>query len=239
MDFLNINDIVLYDRQDVLAINKPVGYETVSTTGGSCLTTALKKMFNLHELEPAHRLDRDTTGVQVFARTRAALKRLEDLFRERKTQKFYLAICSGIPHNPEGTINRNLSKWNGGHRPVQVVKNGQGLEAQTEYELLARNREHNASLLLFKPHQGRTHQIRVHASAFGRPIVGDDQYGEREINRRFKGEFGLERQALHAWRLILPEFEDGRDVLICAPVPEDISNACDALFPDWRQISCI
>lgn len=233
-----LRDIIILDECGILAVNKPAGYETISTTGGACLTATLKKMLNTRDLEPAHRLDRDTTGVQVFSRNHVLLKELEALFRERKTQKFYLALCAGIPFNAEGTINRALSKWAGGYHPVQVVKNGQGLEAETEYQLLARNRELNCSLILFKPHQGRTHQIRVHAAAFGRPILGDDQYGDREANKKFKSLFGLGRQALHAWRLVLP-LPDGENLLLAAPVAADIALACDQLFPDWRQLLTI
>lgn len=238
-DPTNIAELVLYDKDGLLAINKPAGYETISTTGGACLTRYLKKEANFSGLEPAHRLDRDTTGVQLFARNKELLKKLEILFRERKTRKSYLAICLGIPFNPEGTINRNLSKWSGGHRPVQVVKGGDGLEAQTDYQLLARNQQENASLILFQPHQGRTHQIRVHAAAFSRPIIGDSQYGNREANNHFKALCGIARQALHAWQITLPLEEDKPALLLTAPVPTDMATACDFLFPNWQQILCI
>ncbi len=239
MSVTDAASLILYDEHGLLAVNKPAGCETISTTGGVCLTTALKKQLGLTGLEPAHRLDRDTTGVQLFARNRQTLATLEGLFRERRTTKNYLALCNGIPFNPEGSIKRNLSKWGGGHRPVQVVKGNEGLEAQTDYQLLARNPDENASLILFHPLQGRTHQIRVHASAFGRPIIGDDQYGDREVNARFKALCGISRQALHAWRLSLPLPDLEMPLLIEAPVPDDMCAAFDALFPDWRQIQAL
>ncbi len=227
---------VLYDNDGLLIVNKPAGYESISTTGGACLTKTLKTQLNIYELSPAHRLDRDTTGVQVFCRDKNTLKKVEDQFRERVTEKEYLAICCGIPRNPEGTIKRNLSKWGGGRRPVQVIKGNTGLEAETEYQLLARNKAFPASLVLFKPMQGRTHQIRVHAEALGRPILGDDQYGDRTENQKAKNEFGLDRQALHAWRLILINPVTEKPQLFVADIPHDMAISCNALFEDWLQI---
>lgn len=231
-----IDDLVIYNQDGLVVVNKPAGYETISQTGGACLTKELQKKLNILDLEPAHRLDRDTTGVQVFCRNKTTLKNIEEQFRHRKTEKEYLAICSGIPRNTEGTINRNLSKWGGGRRPVQVVKGQQGLEAQTAYQLLARNKDFPASLILFKPMQGRTHQIRVHAEAMGRPILADDQYGDRQENQRAKDSFNLKRQALHAWRLILINPVTGEPQLFCAKLPQDMAHACDLLFSDWQQI---
>ena len=231
---------VLYDRDGILAVNKPAGLETIAAGGEKCLTRALRAQCLQNEIEPAHRLDRDTTGVQLFARNPAALKKLTELFKHRRTSKYYLAICNGIPANREGTIRRNLSKWMGGHRPVQVIKGGGGLTASTEYQVLAMNRDFPASLLLFHPHEGRTHQIRVHASSFGRPILGDDQYGDRDANRKIKEMTGLKRQALHAWRIILPELNADDSLReICASVPVDMQRALDALFPAWREVTDI
>ena len=232
---INLEELVLYDRAGVLAIKKPAGFETVSKTGGACLSRELLDQLKASELYPAHRLDRDTTGVQLFARNKQVLAKLEDAFRYRTTDKKYLAICSGIPFNPEGSIRRNLSQWGGGRRPVQVVKGNGGLEAQTDYQLLARNKDFPASLILFHPLQGRTHQIRVHAMAFGRPILGDDQYGNRPENAQIKQQFGVARQTLHALKLSIPEPESGQLLCLHAPLPEDMATVCDGLFPEWKQ----
>lgn len=229
------NPPILYDADGILAVDKPAGYETVALGDGKCLTRALRERLGDASVEAAHRLDRDTTGAQLFARSPAALKALTELFRHRQITKFYLAICAGAPINREGVISRNLSQWQGGRRPVQVVKGGGGLPASTEYQVLAVNREFPASFILFHPREGRTHQIRVHASAFGRPILGDDQYGDREANRRIKAMCGLKRQALHAWRVSLPGLGPGGGALVVvAPVHPDMGRALDALFPAWQ-----
>jgi len=85
---------------------------------------------------PVHRLDRDTSGAQIFASSDAALARMEQMFRERRVEKTYLALCLGVPHNRAGAIRRALSEWQGGRRPVRTVRQG-GLSATTDYQLLA------------------------------------------------------------------------------------------------------
>lgn len=231
-----VNITPLYSSGGILAVNKPAGFETFAGAGvEKCLTKILRITYG-DDLSPVHRLDRDTTGVQLFALNAAMVKKLTELFKHRKTVKFYLAVCFGYPQNREGMIRRNLSEWRGGHHPVSVVKGGGGLEAETAYQTLAINREFPASLILFIPHQGRTHQIRVHAQALSRPILGDDQYGDRPANKKIKELSNLNRQALHAWRLLLPEINpDGTEIEICAPIPSDLSPTLDALFPDWRE----
>ena len=228
---------VIFENNDILVLNKEAGVESVASQNkGRSITELIQMARETKTIKPVHRLDRDTSGVMVFAKTDKSLKRLEDLFKERKTTKEYLAICVGIPRNPEGSIRRNLSKWMGGHKAVKVVKGGGGLSAETDYKLLTANKEFGLSLIEFTPHQGRTHQIRVHAEAFGRPVLCDHQYGNREVNNKVKAITGLNRHALHAWTLVLPEFaENGEDLTLVAPIPEDFSITCDKFFTDWHE----
>lgn len=109
--------------------------ETVSLEGGAELTALARELTGESGLAPVHRLDRDTSGAQLFARHPAAEKRLLQLFRQRLMEKTYLALCLGAPRNASGVINRNLSEWEGGRRPVRVLKKG-GLEASTGYRVL-------------------------------------------------------------------------------------------------------
>ena len=208
------------------AFHKPPGVETVSEDGGPELLSLARGMLEGDFLRPVHRLDRDTSGVQIFARSPGAEKRLVRLFRERLVEKTYLALCLGVPRNSSGTINRGLSGWSGGRRPVRVVKKD-GLAASTSYEALAASGEMaggwRLSFLSFRPRQGRTHQIRVHAAAIGHPVLGDDQYGERPFNKLAGKTLGLRRQALHAWRLSF-EWEGGRAELT-DPLPDDMAAA--------------
>ncbi len=233
---------VLYEDDFLLAAQKIDGVESVSDNG-ACFTTMMRDGLNLSGLEPVHRLDRDTTGVQLFAKTPEAQKLLEDAFRHRKTEKKYLAGCLGVPFNTDGTIRKNLSKWKGGRKPVSVVKGKDGLEAETTYRLVSAfypdPRKMGpgvpASLILFMPHQGRTHQIRVHAASLERPILCDDQYGDRPANKRVKDFCGLKRQALHAWRIDLPHPKSKEQLTITAPVPADLLALFDAIFVGWSE----
>ncbi|MBN2710940.1 MAG: RluA family pseudouridine synthase [Planctomycetes bacterium] len=230
---------ILFEDDAILAVNKPAGYETVvKGTKGSCLTSALRRGLRYDFLQPAHRLDRDTTGVQLFGKSADVLEKLEKIFREREVNKLYLALCLGIPRNQSGSINRNLSKWKGGRCPVQVVKGKDGLAAETFYEIIAKgglDMDNSASLILFKPKQGRTHQVRVHASAFGYPLVGDDNYGKREANKIAKQNSDLDRYALHAWRTSIPHPTRDYTVSIEAPMAPDMEKALDTFMLDWRE----
>lgn len=235
---------ILYEDEVILAVMKPAGIRTVEEGEIDSLTRRLRAAFDCENLAPVHRLDCDTTGVQIFAKTPSTLRDLEQAFRHRKVQKVYLAICVGIPRNPTGWIRRPLSRWQGGHHPVRTVKGKDGLAAETEYRTLAVARSHegekrgkeegcpfDTSLLLFHPIQGRTHQVRVHAAAFGRPILGDDRYGNRPANRWIKERIGLARQALHAWKITFPHPISAHEIEIHAPIPEDLRKAISFLFP--------
>lgn len=229
---------IIFENDDLLVINKAAGIESVpSQNKGRSASEIIQQERGSKSIKPVHRLDRDTTGIMVFAKNESSLKKLEALFKERRTVKKYLAICAGIPRNSEGVIRRNLSKWSGGHKAVKVVKGGGGLSAETDYKLLTFNKEFDVCLMEFTPHQGRTHQIRVHAEAFGRPILGDHQYGNRDLNNKIKGIIGLKRQALHARELVLPGFgKDGGDLVLKAPLHEDFINTCDQLFANWKEL---
>lgn len=215
---------------DFVVFSKPSGLETISLDGGPELAAWARQSMGEPGLSPVHRLDRDTAGAQLFARNPEAEARLIKLFRERLVEKVYLALCLGAPRNRTGAINRNLSEWSGGRRPVRVVKKG-GLVATTGYRVVADSGEleagFKASLIAFFPHQGRTHQIRVHAASLGYPILGDDQYGDRPANRLARDLLGLKRQALHSWRLAFPW--RGAQVEVVAPVAEDMRVAMEKM----------
>ncbi len=226
--------LILLGTPDFVIVGKPPGMETVSQDGGPELLSLVKRMLNNENLFAAHRLDRDTSGAQLIAKGRENEKLLAGLFRQRLVEKTYLALCLGAPRNRTGTINRNLSEWDGGRRPVRVLKKG-GLTASTAYSVVGVSKplpdDLVISLIAFHPHQGRTHQIRVHAAAFGYPILGDDQYGDRPTNAVVKKLCGLKRQALHSWKI---GFDwNSSPVGATCPLAEDMQSCLDLTFSSF------
>lgn len=225
---------VVLESDGFVVFHKPAGLETISQAGAPDMTALVREARAEAGLVAAHRLDRDTSGAQLFARSPAAERELTALFRQRLVDKTYLAFCLGVPRNRSGTINRRLSEWSGGRRPVRTLRTG-GLEASTGYRVLAAmppGPEPRACLIAFSPRQGRTHQIRVHAAAFGYPVLGDDQYGDRPANREAKRLWGLTRQALHSWRLAFA-WAGGRVEATC-PLSADLHAAARAVAGDMR-----
>lgn len=236
---------IIYEDQEIIVFDKPAGWETFvegDTKGKYCFTSRVRQELDNPNYFPGHRLDRDTSGVQVFAKNPYMEQKLLKLFKEHDLEKDYLALCMGAPSQPTGTIRRNLSAWQGGHRPVQVVKTG-GVSAQTDYELMAKARDVELlegktvtlSLLYFRPKEGRTHQIRVHAASMGMPILGDGNYGDRQVNKSIEKMTGLYRQALHCYRIVFMHPILKRSLQLTAPLPADMRKVMD-LFRDGTKI---
>ncbi len=200
---------IIYEDQNLLIVDKPRGllttadaYEKRKTLAHQVLDyLSYKKEFDpLHHSfvpSPAHRLDRNTAGIVVFGKTDAALKALEEMFKERTgIKKTYLALVKGHPTKTEGYIDRALKKdANKGFVRLASEKEG-GKSAQTKYKLVEKYGP--CSLLECKLLTGRTHQIRVHLSSIGLPILGDAKYGDFAFNHEIGSLFHWEGQFLHA-----------------------------------------
>ena len=205
-----LKDLVLYKDKDVCVINKPAG---LAVQGGSKLSCSLDQMleslrFGSSELPRlVHRLDKETSGVCVLARTRKAAQRLTKAFKERNIHKIYWAVCKGVPPSKKGTISLALSKKKIGG-VEKMVPDKQGAPAETEYQVLEKTS--GISLLEVRPLTGRTHQIRVHCAASGFPLLGDRKYGDKK-DKNFL--------YLHAKSIQIPD-EDGVLFQVEAPLPE-------------------
>jgi 23S rRNA pseudouridine1911/1915/1917 synthase len=180
-----------------------------------------------------HRLDRETSGVVLFGKTRAATAFLARQFERHRVEKEYLLIAHGIPGEDRFTITASLGAAPSScvRKAVGVVPEGEGRPARTDFTVLARGAEH--TLLSARPRTGRLHQIRVHARHAGFPVVGDKLYGldERLFVKLAAGEsyseedcarLLLERQCLHAWRLRLEHPETRHPFQLAAPLPADM-----------------
>lgn len=170
-----------------------------------------------------HRLDRDTSGVMVVARTPAASETLKAAFKDRAVAKTYLALANGALQPPEGVIDAPVARDPRRRQRMAVVPGGRA--AQTAYRVLDLLGDGRGSpthtWLRLEPHSGRTHQIRVHLKAVGHPVTGDAIYGRRSRI--------IDRLALHAWRLTFTHPATGATVRFEAPLAPDIAAALGVL----------
>lgn len=171
-----------------------------------------------------HRLDKDTSGLLVVARTEAARLALADSFAGRQVQKTYLALVHGLPDPPQGVITLPLGRDPACKIKMAVVRKG-GREALSSYRTVWAAPEGRAALVEVDIATGRTHQIRVHMAAIGHPLLGDTVYGSgpAAVFRREAGAAGrlCRRQMLHAWRLAFPHPESGAVLSFERPPPAD------------------
>jgi 23S rRNA pseudouridine955/2504/2580 synthase len=170
-------------------------------------------------LELAHRLDRDTSGLLVIAKKRSALVELHRMLREGQVEKLYVAVAAGRWRGGARELRESLHKHvtARGERRVSVHADGQ--QAATRVKPLAVGSD--LSLLELRLLTGRTHQIRVHLAHAGHPVVGDDKYGDFELNRRLAKQ-GAKRLLLHARRLAFRHPVSGETLRLEAPLPADM-----------------
>lgn len=214
---------ILFEDEYFLAINKPPGMVVHPAPGhwtGTFVNGLLAHCQNLptsdDPLRPGivHRLDKDTSGVLLAAKTREAHQRLVELFSSRSMNKTYLAICSGKP--PNTVVNAPIGRHPVHRKEMTILPDGK--EAISEIQTLAFNRQ--LSLVLVRPKTGRTHQIRVHLKHLGHPILGDPVYGSSRLNQSL----APKRLMLHAYRLSFKHPFTGEDIQLSAPIPEDMKE---------------
>ena len=224
-------EAVIFEDKHFLVIDKPTG---MASHGGSGVSHGaielLRQARPKDHLELVHRLDRDTSGVLVFAKTRAGLTGLQAAIRANEVTKQYLCLMVGHPPKARFDVNAPLQKsiLQGGERMVRVSEGGKpSLTFFREVEQYPGSRLMQATL-----GTGRTHQIRVHAAHIGHPLAGDTKYGDKEANKRFR-ERGLNRLFLHASHM---SFElDGRAYSFSAPLPDELKSFLDTLAAKGRS----
>ena len=228
----NIPLQVLYEDDSLLAVNKAPGMVVHPAAGNwsGTLVNALlgRESAEFGEMDPlrpgiVHRLDKDTSGCLVVAKTPQALAGLAESFAERRTSKTYLAVVYGHLIPKEGEIRTLIGRHPVDRKRRAVVKKG-GKEAHSAYKAVREGYINGvpASLVEVRIFTGRTHQIRVHMSHIGHPLAGDPMYGGAK-------RLPAPRQMLHAWKLTLPHPETGKDLSFEAPPPEDFTAYLDQL----------
>lgn len=225
-----VKSLVIYDDGDLVAINKPSG---IASQGGMKITRHIDGlMVHLEDSEGRrpkllHRLDRDTSGVLVLARTRETAARMGKLFSSRNIHKTYWAICMPAPLRNEGTIDLPLAKGIGEMKDMMMVDTEDGKRSITDFEVLERAGD-KAAFVAFQPKTGRTHQIRIHAAEAGFPILGDEKYGPKDEEDSPSVQGAVPRLHLHAESIILPGTRNGQEIEIHAPLPKDLQQGWTA-----------
>lgn len=208
---------ILYEDAELLVYNKPSGVE--------CDEEGVVRLLKTHgRFFLVHRLDKFTSGALVLAKTREAEKALLAFFKEREVGKCYLAFADGVPKLKKGTVENHLGKVGAfqGQTNYGSVKPLLGKFAKTEWSV--KNIYKNASLIVCYPETGRTHQIRVHLSELGHPILGDYQYG-----KRFVCKIKPSRMLLHAYKIEFKHPIEEKMLKITAPIPKDFQDMIKAL----------
>jgi 23S rRNA pseudouridine955/2504/2580 synthase len=228
---------VLLEDADLLAVDKPAGLAAHPGTGieGATLVEMARDYLRVpsdlppteFRPSPAHRLDRETSGVVLVAKTRKAMVRLTELFTSgEEVRKAYLALAKGKMPKEAGTIDLPLSE----HEQTARSKSARGVnfqEALTRWRVVSAMKD--ATLLSVGIETGRTHQIRRHLEAVGHPVAGDKRYGDFAWNRAARQRWGLRRMFLHAWRLELPHPTTGAPLRLEAPLPEELIEVLSRL----------
>ncbi|TSC79635.1 MAG: 23S rRNA pseudouridine synthase [Candidatus Peregrinibacteria bacterium Gr01-1014_25] len=233
---------VLYEDDACIVINKPAGIAVHPGAGTAREKTILHgAAFLLKErglpFSPesilVHRLDRGTTGCLLLAKTPAAHMALQEQFAQRTVRKKYLAIVAGVPDPPVAVIDAPIGRSSSDRTAMGIIGASALREARTTYRTVASSRE--ASLLACDLHTGRTHQLRVHLSAIGHPILGDDTYTS-EFAERVATASGIDRICLHARELTFTSPATGHAETIQAPPPEEFTKAAKVLGLSAKDI---
>ena len=239
---IKLQEHILLENDDFVAINKPSGLLSIPDREGKDVSLKTLLKINYGEIFTVHRLDRETSGIVVFAKNEGSHKFLSQQFENRETTKIYNGLVLGQPLENSGVINEPISEHPSKKGMMAVYKKGK--ESITEYEVVENFRLF--SWMRFKILTGRTHQIRVHMKFLGNPIACDPLYGDgkpvfiSQLKSRYKLSQSeeeerplLNRLALHAAELKFKTM-DGKEVFLEAPLPKDLKAIVNQL-KKWKK----
>lgn len=234
---------VVFADEHLIVVDKPAGlvvHRGAGRPGGTMVEGLLARFPELAGLPGAgtgdpdrpgivHRLDKDTSGLLVVARTAEAHRLLAAQFRDHRARRGYLALVRGVPESPAGIVDAPIGR--SVRTPTRMAVTTGGRPARTAYRLeQAYDGPVPAALLRLELETGRTHQVRVHLAAIGHPVVGDARYGRPAQVREDAELLGAARQMLHAWQLAVIH-PDGRTLTWESPPPADFRQVLDRLRP--------
>jgi len=225
---LQILDAVLLEDDALLVLNKPSG---VAVHAGSNIEQGLIEALRIIRddcpyLELVHRLDRDTSGCLLIAKSREALLNLQQQMKDHEIDKRYLTLLKGSWGSEERLIEQPLLKNSVSSGERMVVINPEGKYSKTVFKPVESFPQAQLTEVIL--YTGRTHQIRVHSQYMGHPVAGDDKYGQRNFNRDIK-KFGLKRLFLHAWKLGIKHPLSGKTIALEAALPTQLENVINKL----------
>jgi len=228
-DAAEIRRLVIHRDEHVIVLDKPPGLAVQGGTGTERHVDGMLDALRFGFAERprlVHRLDKDTSGLLLIARTAQAARRLGESFRDRETEKLYWAIVVGAPPRADGAIDLPLAKRPGARdRELMQVDHEAGQKALTHFRVIDRAGK-RAALLALWPRTGRTHQLRVHCAAIGCPILGDGKYGGEEALLAAVADAG--RLHLHARRLVLPHPSGKGELTVVAEPPPHFRRTVEA-----------
>lgn len=222
---------IIYEDSDIIVVNKPKGM-VVHPANGNPDGTLVNAIMSIckgslsgigGEIRPGivHRIDKDTSGILIVAKNDKAHINLSEQIKNHEVKKTYIALVRGMVKENEATINMPIGRSTKDRKKMAVTKNGK--EAITHFKVLERYPQHNCTLLEVKIETGRTHQIRVHLSQIGYPIIGDMVYSNG------KNEWGIQGQCLHAKSLQFKHPITGKEMFLEAELPEYLQKILKGL----------
>ncbi len=222
---------IIYEDNDIIVVNKPKGMVVHPANGNpdGTLVNAIMAICKDSlsgiggEIRPGivHRIDKDTSGILIVAKNDKAHINLSEQIKNHEVKKTYIAMVRGMVKENEATINMPIGRSTKDRKKMAVTKNGK--EAITHFKVIERYPEHNCTLLEVKIETGRTHQIRVHLSQIGYPIIGDTVYSNG------KNEWGIQGQCLHAKSLKFKHPTTGKEMFLEAELPRDLGTLLKSL----------
>ncbi|MBS1654791.1 MAG: RluA family pseudouridine synthase [Bacteroidetes bacterium] len=239
---MKISEIIIFENKDLIALNKPSGLLSIPDREGKEISLKVLLQEEYEHIYTVHRLDKDTSGVIVFAKNEETHKYLSQLFEGRQTEKWYRGLVLGTPDTNSGSIDAPIAEHPHKKGTMQVYHKGK--DSLTDFEVLENFGVY--SWLQFRIHTGRTHQIRVHMQHTGHPIVCDEVYGDgnpvfiSKLKSKFKLSKNeeeerpiLKRLALHSYQLKFTDI-NGVRVELEAPLPKDLAATLKQL-EKWKK----
>lgn len=228
-EFFKKNFNLVFEDEHLLVCNKPSGLVVHAGTGhqkNECLIDLAQSYIlnkskdkNTREPQLVHRLDKDTSGIILIAKNKQILRALHTNLRNHTIKKQYIAFCHGIPNQKKGTIDLTLEKTHEPNNGMKVKVSKNGVQSLSTFQVL-RTRKH-LSQLRIDLHTGKTHQIRVHLSHIGCPIIGDIRYGDNDFDAKLFSNSKIEKRLyLHSEQITFFHPDLNREVTFSAPIPQ-------------------